>query len=193
MVHPRLTAHDLSGVLRQLVEGAALNGWVHGLLMALNLVLVTGFYGLSRRLGLGRPLVATAMIAYAFGALAMLAAAVVNGFALARFAGRYAELGADPIAGIGPSINAMGSMAAVWAAVGAVGGSAAIACWSARLLAFPGASRIVGALGLLLGAATVAMLVAGALVLDVHGFLLLVASQAAWTVAVGVQLVRGRL
>lgn len=193
MIHPSLHAHNLAEALQQLVAGAWFNGWVHGILIALAMILVAGFTGLSRQLGFDRPLVAAAMTAYAFGTVAMMGAAVVNGFATSMLAGRYVDATPDQLAGVGPAINAMGSMAATWAGIGAVASSAAILCWSLRLLAFPGAARVIGGLGILLGLATAAMLVAGILILNVHGFLLLVLSQAIWTIAVGTLLIRGRL
>jgi hypothetical protein len=41
--------------------------------------------------------------------------------------------------------------------------------------------------------ATIAMLVSGTLILNVHGFLLLVVSQALWTIAIGAALLRDRI
>jgi hypothetical protein len=193
MVHPRLSSHELAAVVREIAAGAALNGTVHGALMVLNLVLVAGFYGLSRRIGPGRPLVACAMTFYAAGALAMLGAAVINGFALGIFASRYAAVPPEQAAAVSASFNLAGSIAATWAGIGAVATSGAIAAWSLALVSRPGAIRIIAGLGILLGAATAAMVVTGTLILDVHGFLLLVVSQAAWTIAIGIQLIRGRL
>ena len=53
--------------------------------------------------------------------------------------------------------------------------------------------RAIGGFGILLGIATVAILVTGTLILNVHGFLLLVVTQAIWTIVTGMQLARGRL
>lgn len=193
MMHPQLRSHDLAGVLREMAAGARFNGWVHGVLMALNIVLVAGFAGLSRRLGAGRPEVTLGMAAYAIGAMAMMGAAVINGFALATFAGRYGEVGPDQAAALGAAFNLAGSIGAAWAAVGAAATSGAILAWSLRLAALPGAARAVGALGILIGLAAIVMLASGLLILDVHGFLILVAAQTAWTLAVGVLLIRNRL
>jgi len=194
MIHPHLSSHDLDHVLPEMVAGATFNGWVHGSLLALMLVLVAGFFGLSLRLGIGRPAVALAMTAYLLGSLAMAGAAVINGFALGIFAGRYdGAVRPDQVAAVSASFNMAGSIAATWAGIGAVAMSAALALWSLRLVALGGVQRVLGALGLVLGIATAAMLVTGTLILNVHGFLLLVFSQSLWTVAVGVQLARGRI
>jgi hypothetical protein len=178
-----------------MVDGAVFNGWIHGSLMLSYLVLVSAFYLLSRRLGLGRPAVSLGMTAYAFGTFAMIAAAVINGFALALFASQYAGVGvgADRAAAVGAAFNLAGSISAIWAAVGAAGWAVATLAWSLRLVALPVGNRIIGGFGILIGVATMAMLASGLLILDLHGFLAVVASQTAWSVAVGVQLIRGRL
>jgi len=193
MIHPQLNARDLPGVLREMTAGAAFNGWVHGILIALYVVLLGSYYGLSRRLGLERPAVALGMTAFALGTFAMFGAAVINGFALALFSSRYVDIRPDQIAAVGASFNLAGSIAMIWAAVGAVAWAGGIASWSLRLLAFPGGNRIIGGAGLLIGTGTIFLLVSGLLALDVHGFLAIVASQTAWTMAVGAQLIRGRL
>jgi hypothetical protein len=81
----------------------------------------------------------------------------------------------------------------VWAGIGAVATSAAILAWSSLLVRRAGGLRIIGGAGLALGLATIAMLVSGALILNVHGFILLVVSQAAWTIAIGLALVRNEV
>ena len=192
-IHPQIRSHDLAGVLREMAAGAAFNGAVHGTLLALYMVLVAGFYGLSRRLGLGRPAVALGMTFYVAGAVAFIGAAVINGFALATFAGRYGDIAPDQVAAVSAAFNLAGSIAATWAILGAAATSAAIAAWSLALVGKGGAERIIGGLGLLLGLATIVLVVTGTLLLDVHGFLLLVASQSLWTIAVGVQMIRGRI
>lgn len=193
MVHPQVHGHDLAGVFAQLRDGANYNGWVHGTLMALAMVLVAGLAGLSRRLGFGRPEVLLGLTFYAMGTMAMMGAAVINGFALSIFAGRYDGGVAGQAAALGAAFNIAGSIAATWAGVGAAGMSGGILAWSLRLARLGGAARIVGAGGILLGLATIALLVAGVLILNVHGFLLLVLSQTIWTIAVGVLLIRRRL
>jgi len=193
MIHPEIAGSDLTGVLRQMRVSAVLNAWVHGTLIALYLVQVAGFLGLSRQLGLGRPIVILAMVAYSAGVLAMMGAVVINGFALAMFAGRYAQFAPDQGFAIASSINLAGSISASWAGIGAIATSGALAAWSCVILGRGGVARAIGVIGIMLGIATVAMLITGTLILNVHGFLLLVVSQTAWTIAIGIQLIRGRL
>jgi hypothetical protein len=193
LIHPEVTGRDLAGVLHQMAAHAVFNGWVHGILITLYLVQVAGFYGLSRQLGFGRPLVVLAMVFYAAGVLAMTSAAVINGFAFGMFAGRYAQFTPDYAAAIGSSINLAGTISATWASIGATATSAAIAAWSCAMLNRGGVDRVIGGSGIILGIVTAVMLTTGTLILNVHGFLLLVVTQAIWTIVMGFQLARGRL
>ena len=192
-MHPHLSSRELAPVMHELAAGALFNGWIHGVLIALYLCLATGFVGLSRRLGFERPAATAGLVFYVAGTLAMTGAAVINGFALGIFAGRYPKIGAEQTAALGSAINMAGSIAAVWAGIGAAATSAAILAWSSLLVRRAGGLRVIGAGGILLGLATTAMLVTGTLILNVHGFLLLVVSQAVWTIAVGLALVRDQI
>ncbi len=190
MIHPHITAHQVADVLKQMAAGAVFNGWVHGILMALYLVLVSGFMSFSRSIGFDKPLVSLAMIAYGVGAFAMLGAATINGFAFGMFAERYATIRPDQFNSVAASLNVLGSLSGIWAIVGAVASSLAILLWSADLMRLRSAWRLIGLAGIVIGMATSAMIIAGSMILDVHGFRLLVLFQSIWTVAVGVQMVR---
>ncbi len=191
MAHPQLTAHELNAVLRQMIAGATFNGWVHGILMALYVILAAGLLGFSRLLGLDRPLVSLGMVAYGVGIIAMVGAAVINGFALSLFAGRYAAVKPEQANAVAASINAMGSISGAWAGVGAVASSMAILVWSVTLLRFGGGWRVAGVIGMAIGAATSVMLISGTIILNVHGFMLLIFSQSIWIVAIGYLLLGG--
>lgn len=191
--HPQLSSRQLAGVMHELAAGATFNGWIHGVLIALYLCIAVGFAGLARRLGPERPAATAGLVFYIAGTLAMISAAVINGFALGIFAGRYPNLGADQTAALASSINMVGSISGVWAGIGAVGTSAAILAWSSLLVRRRGGVRWIGGGGIALGLATIGMLVSGTLILNVHGFLLLVVSQAVWTIAIGAALVRDQI
>lgn len=193
MMHPQLSSHELGSMMRELAAGARFNGWVHGVLIALYFCIATGFVGLTRRLGFERPAAAAGLVFYVAGTLAMTGAAVINGFALGIFAGRYPKVSPDQSAALGSAINMAGSISAVWAGIGAVATSAAILAWSSLLLRRENGLRLIAVGGIVLGLATIAMLVSGILILNVHGFLLLVVSQAVWTIAVGNALVRNQI
>ena len=193
LMHPQITGNDLAGVMRQMVAGATFAAWVHGILIALYLATVAGFFGLTRYLGFDRPAAVIGLVCYAAGIFAMTGAAVINGFALEIFSGRYPTVRPGDVMALASSFNIASSIAVVWAGLGAVATSGAILAWSVCLLAQGGPARVIGVFGILLALATVAMLVTGTLILNVHGFLLLVVSQAAWTIAVAVRMIGGRV
>src|SRR4051794_36982689 len=151
LAHPQLNSRQLAGVMRELAAGATFNGWIHGSLIALYLCIATGFVGVSRRLGFARPAAPAGLVFFSAGTLAMMGAAVINGFALGIFAGRYPELHPEQSAALGSAINMVGSIAAVWAGIGAVATSAAILAWSSLLVRRAGGLRIIGGAGLALG------------------------------------------
>jgi hypothetical protein len=191
--HPLPHGHGLAEALRSLADGATFNGWIHGLLLALYLPIGAGLLGLSRRLGLDRPVVALAMIAYGAGAIAFTGAAAINGFAAGLFAARYPTPTPDQIEPVRAALAALGSIARAWAAIGAIAGTAAILFWSIALLGIGGAGRRIGMVGLPVAVVAIVLLASGVPTMNVHGLILLVLLQSLWTVAVGVQMAKGAM
>lgn len=68
--------------------------------------------------------------------------------------------------------------------------SVGIMCWSLDLCHEPGARRVVGILGCLVGLVPALALIFGALHLDVPGLTLVVAMQATWNIAVVILMIR---
>lgn len=192
-LHPHLSGHGIAAVLAEMRDRAAFDALVHGLLLALALPLFAALAVFSWRLGILRPTVLVAISAYGLGLIAMVGAAAINGFAVGIFAWRYDPLPVGQEAALAAGINAMGSVAAAWAAIGAVAMSAAILLWSVRLLMLGGRARGVAIGGLLIGGGTAALVATGTMVLNVHGFIAMEASQALWTVAIGVLMLRRAL
>jgi hypothetical protein len=110
----------------------------------------------------------------------MTAAALVNGFVVAEFVGRYQGRPegefqtARYVLAFAHAVNQVCSRAAVLAL------SAAAAAWSAVLVRRPGPPRRVGALGCVAGGLPAVALVAGRLPMNVHGMLALVVAQTVW-------------
>lgn len=192
-VHPQVTGHELGEVFAEMTAAARFNGWVHGTLTALYLCLIGGFVGFTLKLGASRPANVIALIFYAAGAWSLISAAVINGFALAMFAGQHPDVSPQAVLPFSSAFNMAGSIAAVWSGIGVAATSAAILLWSTSLLPMKGILRVIAAFGLLVGVATILMLITGTLILNVHGFLLVVVSQAVWTIAVGAALIQGRI
>src|SRR5215208_2658697 len=76
--HP--TGHDLLAQADQIARrNETITVATHSLALICIPVLLFGFFGLSRRLGLDNPLASGALIAYSFGQTAILSAVVING------------------------------------------------------------------------------------------------------------------
>lgn len=174
----------------QLLRVAPLNAWVHGIAIASVLACIAGSVGLSRRLGMERVDVTAGLVAFAVAAGAAAVAATLNGF-VATSLGMEIFTAADAVdraqARSLLHYNGMLNQVAVKVHIAAV--ACAILSWSwaiYRTRAFPRPFAWVGGV---LAAALLAMLLAG-LRMDVHGFGLVVALQAAWLVGAGWLLLR---
>ncbi|HWS53880.1 MAG TPA: hypothetical protein VN228_07130 [Pyrinomonadaceae bacterium] len=187
--HP--TAHDLlapsGGAARR---GEAMAAATHALALASAPTLFFGFLGLSRRLGPDRPLVSAALVAFAFGAVAAMTAAIVSGLvapALTR----------QMLAGDDANREALhrifrynGLLNQGFAKVYVVASSLAVLCWSAAVYGFGRLARLVAAFGCAVALLSLSAFFAGRLRLDAHGFGLFVFAQSAWVVLVGVFVLR---
>ena len=191
-VHPSAGGGDIQSALRDIARAGPASAAVHGLLMATSAALLFGFLGLARRLQ-QRSLAAAGLVVWSIGTAAMFCAMAASGFIVPMIATAYAT--ATP--GQFESVRAVLVFGSVfnqaWAIIGTVFQSAAIAAWSLALFRHGGAARLIGWFGLIAGAASGVAVVAGLLRLDVHGMLLVVLIQGVWSLAVAVQLVRGRI
>ncbi len=186
--HPTAGGHGLVAV-QNLARMADLANAVHGFLMVVLGAMVFGLSGLTARLGWSSPAPRAAFIAYAIGAMTMLGAAVINGFAYSRLAGWFlAHKTTDPML-IDAVLAALGSLATTLAQVGVAGQAFAIALWALALWRHNKALAVLGAVVAIPSFAAMF----GAFPLNVHFYLGVVVSQAVWTMAVGAAMVRGRV
>lgn len=163
------------------------NPIVHGGLIALLVVQWAGFLGLAERLGRDAWRVRVAWTAQAAAVAAWCGAASINGFVVPHL---LADLGPDGASDELLTLCHAGNQ--VLAALGSTAMSGALVAWSGRLVGRGGAARVLGAAGLLVGGATLVALATHRLQHDLHGMLLVGLSQSAWTLAVGVWLLRSR-
>ena len=187
MYHPSTGGHGMEAV-REIAREGSLASVVHGVLLVALGALAFGFSGLTDALGWRSPSARAAFTAYAFGLVSMSGAAVINGFAVNKVARGFLAAGSGNIELIRSQLITLSSLSSTWAQV-AVGAQAiALGLWAIAL--WP--KQRVLATGALLAAAPTAAAALGLLPLNVHGYLAVVAAQAAWTIAVGIQLLRNR-
>jgi hypothetical protein len=191
--HPEVHAHDLPTALRILGAQSAMVVGVHAVLLFLMGGQLLGFYGFVRLLGLGRPLAAAGMIFVGAGSAAMLAAAAVNGFAEPALAGDYRLPSSDDVRALTVALRLCWQLNQAFASIGAVAWGAGLLFWSAELTGRAGIVRIVGLLG---GAAALAIAVGvgfGFIRLHVGGFIAVMVLLTAWSAAVSLLMLTGRL
>jgi hypothetical protein len=188
--HPSVHAHDVAAVLVQLQALGALSAWVHGVLIALMLTVFFALTEFAWQRGITRPAIRAGLIAYAAGVVAMMGAALVDGFVKPRVATLGAGLRAADLAITAQLLNLCMLFNQALARLGAIAMSAAIIAWSLDLLLRAGLERALGVAGMAIGLGCVAALLAGVLQLDVHGMMLVLVLQAAWTIGLGVLLLK---
>ena len=164
--------------------GGGMGQFVHGVLIVLVGVTIYGLAHLALRRGIARPDVLAGAVAYAIGAMGSIGAGTINGFVVPALA---AHEGLDR----GPFVFAWeANQALAWLGVIATG--AAFALWSLGLVRANGWPRAIGVLGLVAGAAPVALLASGAVRMNVTGAILVYSTHALWIAAAGLWLRNGR-
>lgn len=185
--HP--TGH---AILRDATGMAArVSAGVHALALAALPVAFYGALALTRRLAPRSALAELALAFHGAGAVATMLAAVASGFLstdlLVRAAGEAGAAREATLALVAYS----GAFNQAFARTLVGMASVAILLWSIGILRTRLLGRAAGLLGTVVAAATLALLLAGRLRLDVHGFGAVVLAQAVWLVLVGTELLRG--
>ncbi|HEX5183228.1 MAG TPA: hypothetical protein VFW19_08770 [Allosphingosinicella sp.] len=191
--HPEIHAHDLATALRTLAGETRFILAVHGVLIALALAELIGFYGFARLLGPGRPLPAAGLIFMAVGMAAMVGAAAINGLAVPAFASDYRGLAPADMKAAAMLLRLCWDLNQALASIGALAWGAALLAWSVALAGRSGLVRATGLLGLVAGLAIIGGLLSGLIDLHVGGFIALVALMTAWSVATALLMLTGRL
>lgn len=185
-----MVLHPTGGSFEKIVRISSIIIGTHSLAIATIPLVLFGFWGLTARLGTDRGLPVAALVTYAFGSVAAMCAAVINGLTLPAFAKQFAE--ADPasrdlahmVVDYGSTMNA--GFARVFMAATAV----AVLLWSISILTTRALPRWIGALGVAAGLTGLFLVLSGTLSVHVHDFGLFVFGYAAWTILVGVLLWR---
>lgn len=184
-LHPSVQSHGLRAVVREIAEGADASSAVHGALLVMAAVSAAGHAGLAARLRPGF-LARTGLLAWLGGTIGMVAAGLINGFAVGALAKRFID--SPDLTGLAPVLAALWELNQAAAGAGVVLMSTAVLLWSGLLVQGPGAARVLGIAGCVAGLATIGALLGGALTLDVHGFGLFVLGQALWSLAAAILL-----
>jgi hypothetical protein len=183
-LHP--TGHE---VLNDAVQ-ARLSVAVHALGIAAAPMTLHGAWALTRRLARRAPSAELALAFQGLAAVATVLAATASGFlatGLAQRAGGETGAARDLTLAL---IRFTGTLNQASARILVGASSVAILLWSLAILRTRRLGRAAGVLGVVIATATLGVLLAGRLRLDVHGFGAVVLAQAVWLVLVGLELRR---
>jgi hypothetical protein len=181
--HPSVQASDPLGAAREMVALSATAVTVHGVLVALMLVIAYGCAVFASGRGASRPLIGIGSIFYGAGVVVMIGAALVSGFVLPDLANALPHA----TAGDGPGLNSIFILCRVLnrtcANFGVVAMSVGIGCWSLDLLKTPGLKRAVGAWGCVVSILAPLAIFSRWIHLDVHGMTQVIVLQASWYIS----------
>jgi hypothetical protein len=187
-----------AGVLTpaQFEQLAVVSGIAHTLAMISFLLLFLGALGLTRSLriyeapGRSNHLAISALVTFAFAAVAVLIATAVSGFIVPQIMKHMIrDVAANKTYWL-ISIDAIFQINQAFSRIYSIAASVSIVLWSASALRNRALSRIIAIYGCVLAPVLIVLLIAGHLKLDVHGMAIVVFSQAVWFAVAGVQLMR---
>jgi hypothetical protein len=193
MHHPSAASHDIASALRILADEAGVIAGIHAVLIALFLLELLGLYGFARSLGLARPLPAAGLILVGTGTMTMLGAAAINGFAVPNFASDLNGIAPADSRSLAMMLRLCWDVNQALASIGAVAWGAGLIAWSIDLARRDGLVRVTGFIGLAASLVMVGALATGFVRLHVTGFLIVTALISAWSVAVALLMLSGRL
>jgi hypothetical protein len=185
-----MALHPVGGSIAHLLKITRVIIVSHSIaLLALPFCLV-GFWGLTRRIGTDNFFSITAFSVIAFGLVAVMGAAAVNGLALPVYLQNYKEADAATIESIIPLLryNTALNHAFDFIYIGAVCISTLL--WSIAIIITKRLPRWTAYLGILLSLALIVMLASGFAFTNLYGFRIFVISYVVWTLAIGSLLMR---
>ena len=191
--HPVIKARGTNEFFARLKESSFTDRLVHGLLIAFIVAQLFAFCRFTRRQGVDRAPVLLGLILYALGAVAMIGAALVDGFLVPAVGESYLSA-PQSTADMGFALLRFCSIAIqLFTKSGVILISAAILSWSVSLIRGgrgPILAAVAGVAAVLL---QVYILAYGGPAITAHTIVLVVAAMAVWYCAIGLLLIGGQL
>ena len=184
-LHP--TGHDLLATASEVARrNEQVTVATHSIALMALPILLFGFLGLSRRLGINRALVSAALIAYAFGLIAAMCATVLNGLVAPTLTRQI--LTSDDATRQHLQVVLMNNdlLNQAFSKIYLTASSIAVILWSIAMFNVSRFAKWIGLAGCLFAFGFLALFFAGHLRLNVHGFGLFIFAQSLWTILVGV-------
>ena len=185
-----MALHPTGGDLDHILKIAPIVVGTHSLALASLALAVLGFLGLTVCLSEDKVFATAGMVAFAFGSIAAMCAAVLNGLALPTFVQYHAQSDAATLNIIRLILGYNHALNAAFARVFMVATAVAVVLWSIAIVRTRALPRWVGLVGSAAGVGALGMLLVGAIGVDVHDFGLFVFGYSAWAILIGLQLWR---
>ena len=166
---------------------AMVNISAHGLAIAGVPLLFLGALALTRRLDSPGRLAVAALVIYALGLIGVTIAPALSGLVATDILGQAMR---QPEAGWNTFLRYNFMLNQAFSAIFVVASCAAIALWSLMILRTRALAAGLGIYGLVVAPITAVALLVGVLRLDVHGFGLVIFTQAIWFISAGALLLR---
>lgn len=186
---PVVSGDTSRALLQGIVAAAPTHRLVHAVELACVLCLAFGFTSLAARIGPRRPAVLGACVAYVVGCLAMVGAAITDGFVTGDVAGYFLQAGHGVDTGR-EMIHLCYVVVQDLAAASWFFQSAGVLAMALALLRERGLQRVVGVLGLATGAVPPIAIVATWPTMDTTVIVGILCAQAAWNAAAATLLLR---
>lgn len=188
--HPVAHSHNFEELVAEVRSFQIVNQWVHGGAIGLMMLMVLGVSYLGSRLGFERVLVRGAMVAFGVGAIAMVSAATVDGFAMPSFLMGF-EIRRPSDVDIGyQMLRILTSINRSCALIGVSSMSIGILQFGVAALYHPRRLHWLGWLGVLAGASGCVGLYAEFIRATAHGMIAFSLLVGAWLITVGIHLIR---
>ena len=182
-LHPAEGGTTAAEILAAIVAGGVRAHLVHGALIAAFVGYALAFTEFAVLLGLRRPLVRAALVAYLLGTALILAAGLIDGFAILDVARHFLAAGPDGIK-TGFDLIVFGDIVVQnWIDLGLALVSLATSLWSLALFAHGAGHRLTAVTGLLAGLLSIALLLGSVPSLAPFQLMALLAVQAIWNLA----------
>lgn len=189
-----MVIHPVGGHLGEspdaLRAAADMTRLAHGIALVSMPLMLFGYADFARRLGLARASALGGLVFQAFAVMAVLSAALMSGPVMGELLERAADPGRYGAAAVESQMRYTFVLNQAYAAVYTLASAAAVGAWSMGLWAV-GRLRGLAMLGAVVAVGQPALLAfAGDDALSVHGFMIIVAAQAAWAIGIGLALWR---
>lgn len=191
--HPVIKARETDKLFAEMLKRAFADRLVHGALILLVILQFFAFCRFARRQNIERTPVLLGLIFYSLGAVAMIGAALVDGFFLPEITASYLHT-SQASADAGLALLRFCSIAIqLFTKSSVVAISMAILLWSFSFVRAGRASLLAGFIGVAAILSQAYILVLGGSIITAHTILFVAAPQMFWYIGVGLLLVGGEL